>query len=83
MTEEVEACSGNQHLPTYGSTALVDLSRFFSLLIYTKSVKLLGRGISPSQGRYLQTEQHKQRINAHRHPRLEWDSNPRSQCSSG
>jgi hypothetical protein len=34
----------------------VDLGRFFSLfLIYT----LLGRGISPSQGRYLHTEKHK------------------------
>jgi hypothetical protein len=29
------------------------------------SVGLLGRGISPSQGRYLHTEQHKRRINAH------------------
>jgi hypothetical protein len=37
-------------------------------------VGLLGRGISPSQGRYLHTEQHKRRINAHRHPCLEWDS---------
>jgi hypothetical protein len=26
--------------------------------------------------------EHKQRINAQRHPGLEWDSNPRSQCSS-
>jgi hypothetical protein len=28
------------------------------------------------------TGQHKHRINADRHPCLEWDSNPRSQCSS-
>jgi hypothetical protein len=42
------------------------------------------RGIRPSQGRYLHTEQHKHRINAHRHQyRLEWDSKPRPQCSSG
>jgi hypothetical protein len=33
-------------------------------------------GISPSQGSYLHTE-HKHRINAHRHPYLECDSNPR------
>jgi hypothetical protein len=46
---------------------------FFSFLIYTHSVGFLGRGISPSQGRYLHTEQHKHRINAHRHPCLEWD----------
>jgi hypothetical protein len=44
----------------YGSIALVDLGHFFSSLIYTQSVGPLGRGISPSQGRYLHTEQHKQ-----------------------
>jgi hypothetical protein len=65
----------------YGSRALVDLDSFFSFLICTQSVGLLRRGISPSRGRYLHTEQHKHRINAHRHPCLEWDSNPRSQCS--
>jgi hypothetical protein len=32
---------------------------------YTRSVGLLGRGISPSQGLYLHTEQYKHRINAH------------------
>jgi hypothetical protein len=32
-----------------GSTALMDLGRFFSFLIYIQSVGLLGRGISPSQ----------------------------------
>jgi hypothetical protein len=35
------------------------------LYSYTQSVGLLGRGISPSQGRYIHTEQHKHRINAH------------------
>jgi hypothetical protein len=43
-----------------------------------QSVGLLGWGISPSQGRYLTQAQ-----NEHRHPCLEWDSNPGSQCSSG
>jgi hypothetical protein len=67
----------------YGSTALLGLDRFFSFVIFfTQTVGLLGRGISPSQGRYLDTEQHKHRINEHSHPCLEWDSNPRSQCSS-
>jgi hypothetical protein len=37
----------------------------FSFLIYTHSVGPLRRVISPSQGRYLHTEQHKYRINAH------------------
>jgi hypothetical protein len=59
------------------------LGRLFSLLIYTQSVGLHGRGISPSQGRYLHIEQHKYRINAHRNACQEWNSNPRSQCSSG
>jgi hypothetical protein len=54
----------------YGSTALVDLGRFFSFLIYTQSVGLLGRGISTSQCRYLHTEQRKYKINAHRHPSM-------------
>jgi hypothetical protein len=49
-------------LPIYGSTALVDLGRFFSFLIYTLSAGILGRGISPLQGRYLHTEEHKHRI---------------------
>jgi hypothetical protein len=45
----------------YGSAVLVGLGRFcFSSLIYTPSVRLLGRVISPSQGRYLQTGQNKQ-----------------------
>jgi hypothetical protein len=60
----------------------LDLGHFFSFLIYPQLVGLLGRGISLLQGCYLHTEQHKHRINAHRHPCLEWDSNPWSQCSS-
>jgi hypothetical protein len=61
------------------STALVGLGLSFSFLIYTQSVGLLRRGISPSQSHYLHTEQHKHRIKAQRRPCLEWDSNPR--CS--
>jgi hypothetical protein len=39
---------------------------FFSFVIFfTQSVGLLGRMISPSQGRYLHTGQHEHRINAH------------------
>jgi hypothetical protein len=34
----------NDTHPIYGSTALVDLGRFFNFLIYTQSVGLLGRG---------------------------------------
>jgi hypothetical protein len=33
---------------------------------------------SLSRGSYMHTEQHKHRIKVHRHPCLEWDSNPRS-----
>jgi hypothetical protein len=71
------------YLSIYGSTALVDLGLFFSFLIHTQSVGLLGRGISPSPGCYLHTEQHKHRINTNIHLCLEWYSNPRSQCLSG
>jgi hypothetical protein len=40
---------------------------FFSFVIsLTQTVGPLGRVISPSQGRYLHTGQHKHRINAHR-----------------
>jgi hypothetical protein len=62
---------------------LLGLGRFFSFLIYTQSVGLLGRGISQSQGCYLHAEQHKHTINAYRDICLEWDSNPRLQCLSG
>jgi hypothetical protein len=55
----------------------------FSFLILGQSVGLFWRGISPSQSRYLHSEQHKHRINSDTHPCFEWDSNPRSQCSSG
>jgi hypothetical protein len=46
------------YLPLYGPTALQFLN------IY-KSIGLLGRGISRSQGLYLHAEQHKHRINTH------------------
>jgi hypothetical protein len=54
------------------------VNRFVSLqfLNLGQSVGHLGRGISPSQDRYL----HKHLINSDRHPCLEWDTNPRSQC---
>jgi hypothetical protein len=38
---------------------------FSFVIFFTQSVGLLGRGISPPQGRYLHTEQHKHRINTH------------------
>jgi hypothetical protein len=61
------------YLPTYLPTylwlysPLLNLGRFFSFLIF-HTLGLLGRRINPSQGLYLHTEQHKHRINAHRHP---------------
>jgi hypothetical protein len=41
----------------------VKRSLHFSFLKFRQSVGLLGRGISPSQGLYLHTGQHKHRIN--------------------
>jgi hypothetical protein len=61
----------------------VHLGHYFSFLIYTQSVGLLGRVFSTPQCRYLHTEQHKHKIKPHRHSYLEWDSNLRPQCSSG
>jgi hypothetical protein len=40
-------------------------SSLFSLLIYSQLAGLLGRVISSSQGLYLNTGQHKHRINTH------------------
>jgi hypothetical protein len=45
----------------------VGLGRLFTSLIYTQSAGILGRVISPSQGLYLHTGQHKHRINAYIH----------------
>jgi hypothetical protein len=53
----------------------LNISRFFSFLI------LYTDGRTPCIGD--QPVAHKHRINAQRHPYLEWDSNPRSQYSSG
>jgi hypothetical protein len=39
---------------------------FSFVIIFTQTVGLLGRGISPSQGLYLHTGQHKHRINTHK-----------------
>jgi hypothetical protein len=44
---------------------LLGLGCFSVFWSYTQAVGLLGQGISPSQGLYLHTEQHKHRINAH------------------
>jgi hypothetical protein len=56
------------------------VKRFVSLkfLNLRQLTVFLGRGISPSQGCYLTQTQNK-----HRDTCLEWDSSPRSQCSSG
>jgi hypothetical protein len=56
--------------PTWSKGHSWNASFHFSFLILRQSVGLLGRGISPTQGRYLQGH-HKRRINADRHPYLE------------
>jgi hypothetical protein len=58
---------------------LLGLGRFFSLLIFYIVGRTHWTGISRSKGCYL----HKHRINTHRYPCLEWNSNPRSQRPSG
>jgi hypothetical protein len=50
----------------HGSTGFCwALAAFSVSSSYTQWIGLLGRGISPSQGLYLHTEQHKHRINVH------------------
>jgi hypothetical protein len=44
----IQRRKNNKYLSIYGSTALMDLGRFFSFLILSQSVGLLGRGISLS-----------------------------------
>jgi hypothetical protein len=56
-------------LPAHSSS--MPLTQFHN---FSQTVGILGRIISPSQDRYLNTGQHK-----HRHPCLEWDSTPLSQ----
>jgi hypothetical protein len=58
------------------------LGRFFSFLIPYTVGRTPWAGNQPVAGPLLHKEQHKHRINAHRHPCLEWDSNPRSQRPS-
>jgi hypothetical protein len=75
------------HSFIHSSMALQPFVRPWPLLQFRnhflQSVGLLGRVISPSQGRYLHTGQHKLRKKrTHRHPYFEWDSNSRSQLSS-
>jgi hypothetical protein len=56
----------SRYIYYYGSTALFWALTAFSVSWSCKqSVGFLGRGISPSQGLYLHTEQHKHRVNAH------------------
>jgi hypothetical protein len=52
--------SRKAYLSIYDCTTILDVGYFFSFLVHTPSVVPLGRGISPSQGRYLNIEQHKQ-----------------------
>jgi hypothetical protein len=77
---------GTTHLPTgavYCSRAFCwALAAFQFLHLFTQSVGLLGRGISPRK-EPAHKGQHKHRINAHRHPCAKWGSNPWSQCLSG
>jgi hypothetical protein len=71
------------YLYIYGSAVfLLGLGRFFRFLILYAVGRTPWTGISPSQGHYLHTEQHRHRTNAHRYPWLKWDPKPRFQRSS-
>jgi hypothetical protein len=58
-------------IPQWLYNPLLGPGLFFTFVILiTKTVGLLGRGISPPQGRYLHTGQHKQNKRPHRCPWL-------------
>jgi hypothetical protein len=65
-TASIDCKLNNIHSFINGSMALLlGPGLFFSFVIFfTQTVGLLGRVVSPSQGRYLYTGQHKHRINA-------------------
>jgi hypothetical protein len=58
-------------------------NRFLSFLICTQPVGLLGQGGSARRKAATSTQNNINKINAHRHPGLKWNSKSRSQCSSG
>jgi hypothetical protein len=55
---------------------------FSSIILYTVSRSPWTGDQPVARPRYLHTGQHKHRINVHRHPCLQWDSNQRSRCLS-
>jgi hypothetical protein len=62
----INICIFNLFIHQWLYSPLLGLGLFFRLVIYfTHKVGLYGQVISPSQGRYLHTGQHKHRINAH------------------
>jgi hypothetical protein len=61
---------------------LLDLDRFFRFLILYTVGRTPWTGYQPV-ARPLPTQKNTNRINAHSHPYLEWDSNSRSQRSRG
>jgi hypothetical protein len=69
LTEQV-CSSGNAsdvHFFQWLFQPIQDPGLLFSSVIILQTVGLFGRVISPSQGRYLNTGQHKHRINAYTH----------------
>jgi hypothetical protein len=89
MSVELNVCyfltAVDSLLSLHGCTALVDLGRFLSFLILYAVGKTPWAGDQPV-GRPLSTHTTTQTQNKntqYRHPCLEWDSNPRSQCGAG
>jgi hypothetical protein len=66
-----------------GAYGICEMLRFTSV----SQLKTIGRtpwtGDQPVAMPLPYTGQHKHRINVYKYPCLEWDSNPRSQCSTG
>jgi hypothetical protein len=59
-------CEAITRLPSVIYNSFINGSTALSFVIFfTQTIGLFGRMISPSQGRYLHTGEHKHRINAH------------------
>jgi hypothetical protein len=71
------------YLSIYGCTALCWALAAFQLLnpIHSRQDSLDGGSARHKDSTY--TQNNTNRIKAHRHPCLKWDSKPRLQCSSG
>jgi hypothetical protein len=82
-TESLGVCHPSIHL-SMALQLFVGPWRLFSFLIFYTVGRIPWTGDQPvARPLSAYTGQHEHKINAHRHQCLEWDMNPRSQCTRG